>query len=417
MKYPNNSHSDEDPSALSIEAAREKIYSLLPDTTTVESIALSNALGRVVAADVVTTKDIPGFRNSAMDGYAFRHKDAQSELKLVGKSLAGHPASNSLGHGECVRITTGARLPDEADTVVQQENVSVSDNVVSVEKMPEAGFHVRQIGSDCTQGEVLVNANSRVTAATIAVLVAHGITSLSVKSTLKVAIFSTGDELVDANPRADTAQIIDANRSLLSAILGNASVEIIDIGIVADDHTAIANAFERAQEADAVISSGGASVGDADFIKAVLAQRGEMHMWKVAMKPGRPLVFGLLDTHTPYFGLPGNPVSAAVTCLQFVMPSLDRMLGLSEALIPHISASMQSSSSKLPGRVEFQRGVLSKDTNGAWIVDTAGMQDSHRLSSLQKANCLIELPNSSAGVSKGDIVQVIPYTLFANSPV
>ncbi len=409
---------DLDPSAMSIDAARNKIFALLPDFDETETLATASSRGRIAADTIVAPNPVPAFRNSAMDGYAFKHEDQLTTLKIIDKSLAGHPSRNQLTSGECVRITTGARLPDDADTVVQQENVSVSEQNLVIEKLPEKGFHVRQIGSDLNAGASLITSGTHLSPASLAVLTSHGISSISVKKKLKVAVFSTGDELVDAKPNVNAAQIIDANRCLLSNMLSNEHTDVFDLGIVADNLESLATKFnEAASSADIVLSSGGASVGDADYIKTVLEEHGKMHMWKVAMKPGRPLVFGLLQSNTPYFGLPGNPVSAAVTCLQFVKPSIRYMLGQAQAQLPHLSATLLSDTKKLPGRTEFQRGVLSIDEKGTCSVDSTGVQDSHMISSLQHANCFIELDSDSDGAKAGEQVNVLPFSLFSDLPV
>jgi len=240
---------------------------------------------------------------------------------------------------------------------------------------------------------------------------------LNVVRKIKVAIFSTGDELVEAGEKIPAGCIVDANRALLSGLLCKPSIEILDLGIVKDSEDALQNAFADARKADVVISSGGVSVGDADFVRTVLEQHGTLQLWKIAMKPGRPLTFGKLSEQQPYFGLPGNPVSAAVTCVMFVIPAIRRMLDQPTSILPKMSAKLNSHISKLPGRIEYQRGLLQLQDDGQWVVTTTGLQDSHVISSLHKANCFVELGVDSNGAKLGEDVTVVPFQLFGDSPI
>jgi len=276
---------------------------------------------------------------------------------------------------------------------VQQENVSIQDDIVSIDKLPVVGHHIRLPGSDSRKNSPLLTAGQYLGAAQIAVLVSHGIVQLSVLRKVRVAIFSTGDELVDAGNDIPPGCIVDANRALLSGLLNKPSIQIVDLGIVKDSENALQKAFSEASKADVIISSGGVSVGDADFVRTVLEQHGSLALWKIAMKPGRPLTFGQLTNRQPYFGLPGNPVSAAV------------------------SAVLNGKISKLAGRVEYQRGLLQQHENGQWMVTTTGLQDSHVISSLHKANCFVELGIESIGAAAGDRVTVLPFQLFGESPI
>jgi len=307
-----------------------------------------------------------------MDGYAYRHAEGAHTLSVSARSLAGHPSDDQAQTNECHRITTGARVPDFADTVVQQENVEINDNNLVIKQHPIQGFHVRPAGSDSEKGSLLMRAGQRLAAAQIACLHSHGIVEITVLRRVEVAVFSTGDELVNAGGELKTGQIYDANRALLSALLESPAVNVTDFGIVEDSVPALEKVLTQCASADVVISSGGVSVGDADFVRPVLEKTGDLHMWKIAMKPGRPLTFGLLNKHQPYFGLPGNPVSAALTCIMFVMPALQTLLQQTTLQLPRINAKLTSELKKLPGRVEYQRGVLSNNDSGEWIVTTTG---------------------------------------------
>jgi molybdopterin molybdotransferase len=408
--------SDADPNAISMQTAQEFIFSSVPAFEATQTIQVAEALGRVCAEDLVSPMNVPSFRASAMDGYAFRHSEGHAKLTIAGHSLAGHPSADNADENACVRITTGARVPDFADTVVQQENVSVQDGVINIEKLPVVGHHIRQPGSDSSKNSPLLAAGQVLGAAQIAVLISHGIVELTVLRKIKVAVFSTGDELVEAGDNIPAGCIVDANRALLSGLLCRPAIEIIDLGIVKDSEEALHQAFANAKNADVTISSGGVSVGDADFVRTVLEQHGDLQLWKIAMKPGRPLTFGKLSEQHPYFGLPGNPVSAAVTCVMFVLPAIQRMLGQPNPAIPKIRATLASNVSKLPGRIEYQRGFLQQE-NDSWVVSTTGLQDSHVISSLHKANCFVELGVDSEGASIGEEVSVVPFQLFADSPI
>jgi len=406
---------DADPNSMSIEAALQIITSHVTTIDQFETIAVRQAYGRILSIDLNSPINVPSFRASAMDGYAYKHADGAHDLKVSDHSLAGHPSSNNAKTGECHRITTGARVPDFADTVVQQENVEVTDNVVKVIQQPNKGHHVRAAGSDSAKGAQLMSKGQRIGAAQIATLCSHGLVEIKVFRRIKIAVFSTGDELIDAGDSLPDGCIFDANRALLSTMLQSPSVDINDLGIVEDSVEALQKVFTRCEDADLILSSGGVSVGDADFVRPVLERIGTLHVWKIAVKPGRPLTFGLLDKNQPYFGLPGNPVSAAVTCLLFVQPAIRKILGQTPIELPRINAQLNSPLKKLPGRVEYQRGLLEQDASGRWGVSTTGLQDSHVVSSLHKANCFIELGFDNAGADVGSTVAVIPFAHFTES--
>lgn len=350
-----------------------------------------------------------------MDGYAYRHDEGSNTLAISAQSLAGHPSSDGANRFECHRITTGARVPEFADTVVQQENVEIKDDQLIIKQHPVKGFHVRVAGSDSQKDTLLMTSGQRLAAAQIASLYSHGITEVEVVRQVQVAVFSTGDELIEPGNTLETGQIYDANRALLSSLLNSPAVVVTDFGIVEDSVAALQNVFDRCADADLVLSSGGVSVGDADFVRPVLEEKGDLHVWKIAMKPGRPLTFGLLNKQQPYFGLPGNPVSAAVTCMMFVIPALQTLLQQTPTKLPRLTARLTSRLKKLPGRIEYQRGMLSQSESGDWVVSTTGLQDSHVVTSLHKANCFVELDFESAGAAAGEMASVIPFEHFSES--
>ncbi|MDC0435168.1 molybdopterin molybdotransferase MoeA [bacterium] len=408
---------DSDPNAISIEQAKKRILAKLTPCTDHESIDSAQAWGRVCAEDVLTTIDVPSFRASAMDGYAVRVSECSQQLQVHGSSLAGHPGDDRMPGNTAQRITTGARVPDDADAVVQHENTTLDNNNLVINVLPAPGLHIRPPGSDTCAGSKLLQAGDLIGPAEQALLASQGILRINVRRKLRIAVFSTGDELVEPGEKRKTGQINDANRSLLLSMLNEPMLELIDLGIAADSHSALQAIINATDNADLVISSGGVSVGEADHVKAILENNGSMDLWKVAMKPGRPLTFGFLGKDKALFGLPGNPVSAAITCLLFVRPAINYLCGTPTVDIPPMHLPLKGILRKNPGRVEYQRARLIKDDNGRWLVTTTGVQDSHVLQSLHKANCLIELSIDSAGAAEGDLVPVYPFTHFSRSPL
>jgi len=415
MNSPPRADCDADINAITIEQAQELIQDRLIPFDENETLATVDAIGRVLSNDVYSPISVPGFRASAMDGYAIRTSDESVSLLISSTSLAGHPGPDRLPDGCCQRITTGARVPDDADAVVQQENTERSDDQITILKSAKPGLNIRLPGSDSKSGECLLQSGTLLQAAQLAVLAAHGIASIQVRRKLNIALFSTGDELNIPPSALATGQIYDANRPLLQALLTNPAIAVTDLGITKDSQAALTHTFEKAKFADIVISSGGVSVGDADHVRQVLEKIGSVDLWKIAMKPGRPLTFGFSNEDQAYFGLPGNPVSAALTTLLFVKPALRYVLGMEKKTYPPMYLPLSCDLHKLPGRVEYQRAIMSEDSQGDWTVGTTGLQDSHVLTSLHKANCLVELAIGSIGAKTGDSVRVIPFTHFSNS--
>lgn len=409
------SSDDLDPNALTIEQALEQISEELNALDRVESIAVDTSLGRVIAHTVKASSDIPQFRASAMDGYAFRHCDANKTLSIIGKSLAGHPADDALASGECVRITTGAKVPEDADTVVQQENVSVHRNRVTINLRPNKGHHIRPAGSDQARGSTLLHAGAHIGPAALALLTSQGIGEITVQKPLRVGVFSTGDELRTPPDGLLPGQIYDANRPLLLSLLDGPAIEATDLGIANDTPEGIISLLKHSDEFDLMISTGGVSVGDADFVRSALSSHGSINLWKIAIKPGRPLTFGRLDSGTPFFGLPGNPVSAAVTFVLFIQPALRQLLNRPPLQLLSVEAIAESGLTKLRGRVEYQRGSLTQKADGTFRVSTTGLQDSHMVTSLHQANCLVKLNADSTGCSTGELVSVVPLSQFTES--
>ena len=407
-----NKHScmdDFDPDSLLIEEAVARIFGLVTAIDGEELLPITAALGRVTADTVTAGINVPSHTCSAMDGYAIRYSDLsgqQTRFTLVGKSLAGHPYKGELKPSECVRITTGAVLPIGADTVVMQEHAVLENQQVHFSQAIKAGQFARAPGTDTKIGDTLLPSGKRLSPADIALLASQGITTVKVRPTLRVAIISTGDELLAPGKPLQTGKIYDSNRAFLAATLQQLHIDCIDIGIAEDSPQAIEDAFNAAAEqADVIVSSGGVSVGEADYVRLLLDAHGKLNFWKIAMKPGRPLTVAQYKDK-PFFGLPGNPVSVAVTFTQLVRPALEKMSG-TVPVKPHTTvARTLSKLRKQAGRLEFQRGILRQSSDGEWQVETTGLQDSHVLSSLSKANCYIVLPLESDGADIGDQVKV-----------
>lgn len=399
--------------AMSLESALEAILGSIRPIEATEEASPMEGLGRVLAEDIRSPFDVPGHTNSAMDGYAFRHGDCPSSgkisLRLAGESFAGHPFSGRLQPGECIRIMTGAVVPDTADTVVMQEDVVEADGRVELHDLPRKGANVRPAGEDIRAGELVLAAGRVLRAADLGMIASMGIAAFNVRHRAKVAFFSTGDELRPVGEPLEAGQIHDSNRYTLHGLLSQLGVDTLDLGIVKDDPGALRNALESASaHADVVITSGGVSVGEADYVTDMLAELGDVSFWQVAMKPGRPLVYGSLG-NAVFFGLPGNPVSVMATFLQVVRPALRVISGAPYEAPLRLNARAEHAIRKKPGRMEFQRGILRRAGDGGQSVSTTGHQGSGILRSMSEANCFIVLPSDSGRVEAGEWVLVEPF--------
>ncbi|AWF83303.1 molybdopterin molybdotransferase [Microbulbifer sp. A4B17] len=398
------------PGLMPIESAREKLLEALSPISGTETLPLAQAAGRVLAEDVISTVNLPPCDNSAMDGYALRFEDLASglPLELIGKSFAGAPFDGVVNPGTCVRIMTGAAVPAGADTVVMQENVDAQGESIRINGKVRAGDHIRRCGEDVAEGASLLKAGECISVPHIALLAAAGVGIVEVVRKPAIALFSTGDELRQPGEALGKGDIYDSNRIALLSALEQLDLDVLDLGILPDNKQAITNALQRAsQEADAIITSGGVSVGEADYTREVLEELGEIGFWKVAMKPGKPFAFGLLQG-TPFFGLPGNPVSALVTFYQLAVPALSVMKGDQWTGLQTLQAKLLKPLKKKPGRTDFQRGVYRSDENGALVVEPVGTQGSHILSGLAVANCFIVLARESGSVEVGEQVVIEP---------
>ncbi len=403
----------DDPTSIQADQALEKISAQIKSIEEIEIVPLRAALDRVVARDIVSPDNIPNHTNSAMDGYALIgsdvYGDGQHTLKLTGTSMAGAPFDGRVNRGECVRIMTGAVMPLGADTVVMQEQAEADGDHITIHPGQKAGANVRQAGEDLARGDVAIKQGMRMNASRLGVTASLGIAEIAVYRKPRVAFFSNGDELRSLGERLETGELYDSNRYTLFGLLTSCNVELIDMGVIADDRDAIELALRHAARiSDVVITSAGASVGEADYIKPLLDEIGKVNFWKVAIKPGRPLAFGCIDNGL-FFGLPGNPASVVVTFDIFVRPALTKLSGQAPDKPLQLKVPCASELRKRPGRSEFQRGILSCDQNGAYIVHSTGTQGSGILTSISVANCYIILPVDSTGAEIGDEVTVQPF--------
>ena len=399
---------------LSVAEAQARILDGVTAVTETETLPVRAALGRVLAQDVSSPIDVPSHTNSAMDGYAVRAADLPAdgvtEFPVPGTSWAGRPWLTPIEPGQAVQIMTGGMMPEGADTVVMQEQVEREGNTVRIGTGHKPGQNVRAAGEDVTTGATVFTAGKRLTSADIGVLASLGFAEVSVYRRPRVAFFSTGDELRGVGEPLGPGEIYDSNRYTLFAMLKRLDVEINDLGVVRDRRELIEQAFrEAAASADAIITSGGVSVGEADFVKETLEALGNMSFWKIAMKPGRPVTFGHID-NAVFFGLPGNPVSVMVTFFQFVRAALLRMSGeVNPQPVYTVFARTTTALRKRPGRYEFQRGVLQQSAPGEFTVRSAGAQGSGILRSMSEANCFIMLEPDQAGIEAGQPVLVQPF--------
>jgi len=370
-------------------------------------------LGRILGENLHAPFDVPPWDNSAMDGYAVRSQDLpgarQCRLAVVGTALAGRPFNGEVLPGQCVRIMTGAMIPHGCDTVVMQEQAIREGDVITVGAGHSSGQHVRRAGNDLATGQTVLSAGRRISPANLGVLASLGIAQVTVIRRPRIAYFSTGDELCTLGQALDAGMIYDSNRYALYGMLQQTGVEAVELDIVRDKRDALQLALTRAAaDADAVITTGGVSVGDADFVRDVLAELGEVHFWKVGVKPGRPFAFGRIG-RAWFFGLPGNPVSTMVSYYQFVQPALRRLMGEDSAPPLQFKVTCVTALNKSPGRMEFQRGILELNAVGETVVRSSGGQASNILSSMSEANCFIVLPAEWGDVPAGTLVEVQPF--------
>lgn len=402
---------DYDPDSMSVASARSFIKQFLNPVNQTEILPLRESIDRILAGDIFSSVNVPNYDNSAMDGYAFNAEDininSPTKLIVIGTILAGKSFDKKVARGQCVRIMTGGMMPNGADTVIMQEKTKVDGDYIIFSETPKPKMNVRYAGEDLQMGHCVLTSGHMIRAADLGLLASLGISEISVYRKLKVAFFSTGDELASLGENLKTGQVYDSNRYSLYGMLSDLDVDIIDMGAIPDNPELLERTLlSAAEQADVVITSGGVSVGEADYMKLLLAKHGQVMFWKIAMKPGRPLAYGKIG-HAHYFGLPGNPVAVMVTFYQFVREALLILMGQSDpAPLPIFNVMCTENIKKQTGRTEFQRGILFPDIDGTWKVKPTGAQGSAILSSMSLANCFIVLDETVGNLVAGSMVAV-----------
>ena len=394
---------------ISLEDAQQKMLQQLTPISDSLNVSLFEAAGRITAKPINSPLDVPSFDNSAMDGYAVRLADSAADrvLPVAGKAFAGAPFNGEWPAGSVIRIMTGAPIPAGCDAVVMQEQTEQRDGGIVITAPLQEGQNIRRIGEDIQAGKQVLDAGVRLGAAELPLLASLGIAEVSVLRKLRVAIFSTGDELQAVGQPLAAGQIYDTNRFTVALMLNKLGCEVIDLGVIADDQAALRTAFTEAdRQADVVISTGGVSVGEADFTRVMLEELGAITFWKLAIKPGKPFAFGRL-ANSWFCGLPGNPVSAAVTFYQLVQPLLATLTGQTTRIMPlRQRARATQRLKKSPGRLDFQRAIFSRGDDGELEVRSTGAQGSHVFSSFALANCFVVLERDRGDVEPGEWVEI-----------
>lgn len=405
-----------DPDSISVAHALHQIDSNIQPLLQSELLPVRDCLNRICSEAIRSTINVPGHANSAMDGYAIAFADLLngdeqeghiSIFEEIGCAYAGQRLELTCEPGQCIRIMTGAVIPEGCDTVIMQEQAERRDNaLIAVDSNHRPGENVRYAGEDIKQGEIILNQGDKIGPADLGVLASLGISELKVYRKPIIAFMSTGDELVSVDKPLEKGQIYDSNRYTLYGMLAQLEVDMIDMGVIEDNFDSIRAALlDAAQKADLVITTGGVSVGQADFIKTALQDIGRPEFWKIAIKPGRPLTFGKIEDSL-FIGLPGNPVAVMVTFNHFVIPAIRKLSGAPAAQVPTVRAISTEKMRKRPGRLEIQRGIASLNDDGQWQVCKTGKQGSGILTSMSRGNCFILLREENSGVEIGDLVEI-----------
>ncbi len=410
---PNCTDSRE-PGLLSVDQALIRILAATRGIVGYQQLDLSEACGRTLQETIHAPFNVPGHDNAAMDGYAILSSDVPRhgcrELSIAGHVYAGQVFQGQLQPGQCIRITTGAPLPAGADCVVMQEQTSVADGKIRIDNRHRRGQNIRLAGEDIGQGTTVLKAGRWLTPADIGLLASLGIAEIKVKRKLRIAVASTGDEIHPLGEPRAAGGVYDSNRYSLLSALTRPDIELIDLGILADDPGSLQKRFDAAARCvDMIVCSGGVSVGDADYTKSALGSSGRLDFWKIAIKPGRPLAFGQLHDSI-FFGLPGNPVAVLVSFYTFVLPAVERMLGIvDKPLAPTLTVACSENLRKKEGRTEIVRGIIERNPCGEWTVRSTGPQSSGILRSMSLANAFIVLEHDRGDVAAGELVSVRPF--------
>lgn len=394
---------------LPLEEAESRLLASIVPVERLIKVGVEASLGCILESDLVTALDFPPFSNAAMDGYAVRSTEAlpDARLRMVGTILAGQAPTVILRSGECIRIFTGAPMPEGADAVVVQERVSQDGAEIrlEIERPAKAGENVRFQGEELASGEILLVAGSRIGPYEQGLLAYAGMTEITVRDRLRIGVMATGDELVPLGEPLGVGQIYESNRPVLLGLIQEMGHQTVDLGTVPDDMGALRQILTKeSPKLDAIITTGGASEGDADFIAKILAEMGRVCFWKVAIKPGKPFVFGNLGT-VPVFGLPGNPVSSAIIFLKLVRPAIEKLSGQRPTRPVIWRLPLLSSIQRQPGRKEYVRARLVNRAGGPAVMPLKH-QGSHRLTSLHQGDCLIVVSPEDRILEEGTLVDV-----------
>jgi molybdopterin molybdotransferase len=397
-----------DPNAMEYQDAIKWIRQFIEPVKETQIIPIRESLGRVLSEDIYSPIDVPNYNNSAMDGFVFYKAQENSPimLEVIGSQLAGQSSNEKVLPGQAIQIMTGARIPNGGNTVIPIELVSYDGDKISINESPKIGANIRKIGEDVKKNELILKKGRCIRSSEIGLLASLGLPKVSVYRQIRVAFFSTGDEVVEVGSLLKVGQVYDSNNHTIGAMLERIGAEIVNLRIVSDDKNALKKTLlSIVDEVDVIITSGGVSVGAADFMKEVLKEIGEVLFWKLSIKPGRPLAYGKIN-QTHYFGLPGNPVASMVSFYQIVQPQLKVLMGeVDYELPPLFKVKTEKAIHKKPGRMEFQRGILFKN-NDEWWVKPTGHQGSAILSSMSQANCFIVMGIHEGSIDSGDTVKV-----------
>ncbi len=412
-KIKDNCFNDFDSNAISVEIAVQKILRSIKTKASSERVKIKQALGRVLAEDIKSTINVPNYKNSAMDGYAINVEDFSQEnniYKCIGESFAGDPYTNKVGINKAIKVMTGGLVPDSCNAVIMKELVKIKNNMIEIQSKVVKDQNIRFPGEDIKKNQKVLLKGNEIDEIDIGILASLGIEYIPVYKKPTIGFISTGDELVSIKKSIKPSQVYDSNRYLLHGLLTKYPVAIKDYGVVKDKLASIKKKFDKASsECDVLITTGGVSVGEADFVKDVLTLLGKVSFWKISVKPGRPLAFGKIK-NCIFFGLPGNPVSVVVTFNLFVRSAVDKLVGKKNKNSLALTAELVSDIKKRKGRKEYKRGILIS-RNKKLFVKTSGSQGSNILSSVKDANCYIELDEQMGQLKKGNSVKVLPFSL------
>ena len=397
-----------DPNAMEYQDAIKWIRQFIEPVKETQIIPIRESLGKVLSEDIYSPIDVPNYNNSAMDGFVFYKAQENSPimLEVIGSQLAGQSSNEKVLPGQAIQIMTGARIPNGGNTVIPIELVSYEGDKISINESPKIGANIRKIGEDVKKNELILKKGRCIRSSEIGLLASLGLPKVSVYRQIRVAFFSTGDEVVEVGNLLKVGQVYDSNNHTIGAMLERIGAEIVNLRIVSDDKNALKETLlSIVDEVDVIITSGGVSVGAADFMKEVLNEIGEVLFWKLSIKPGRPLAYGKIN-QTHYFGLPGNPVASMVSFYQIVQLQLKVLMGeVDYELPPLFKVKTDKAIHKKPGRMEFQRGILFRN-NDEWWVKPTGHQGSAILSSMSQANCFIVMGIHEGSTDSGDTVKV-----------